>query len=197
MTKCDQCDKPAIIKHESGQHLCVTCFSTLQNAMFLQQSMDVQRLSMLASQMNYQVDKIESVSGLPGSLPRYKVPEQPPIFTGDMNNISINKSVVGSVNTGTIESINLSMNKISNLGNEDLSHEIKIFTEAVLASEELNQEQKNDIVEQVAFVGEESAKPPQEQKNAIMGAAIKSVKETVLTVNALSTLWDKVAGYIL
>ncbi|MEK3836466.1 hypothetical protein [Paenibacillus sp. FSL R7-0128] len=141
------------------------------------------------------MEYMELVSGLPNSLPRHR-PVTPQVFTGNLNNINIDRSVIGSVNTGNIDSLDVSLNNIKISGKDELSKSIKDFSEAVLSCDELNQDEKNDVIEQVAFISEEATKPEEKQKKTIILNTLKNVKESVLTVNALTILWEKVISQL-
>ena len=60
--------------------------------------------------LNYLTTEIEAVDGLPRLFPRYKV-SSPVYHKGDLilNNINIQNSNVGAINTGNVESIDVSL----------------------------------------------------------------------------------------
>src|SRR5207247_9593391 len=64
--------------------------------------------------------------------PRYQVPEPTPIIQrGPMNfhNIKIDRSVVGAINSGDVQRIEVAMNNINAHGGEVLAAALKEFTE--------------------------------------------------------------------
>ena len=102
--KCHNCGKPAIVTYNNGKlALCLDCNLKFQQAQELIFRRNVKML-------NYLTTEIEAVDGLPRLFPRYKV-SSPVYHKGDLilNNINIQNSNVGAINTGNVESIDVSL----------------------------------------------------------------------------------------
>ncbi len=113
--KCHNCGKPAIVTYNNGKlALCLDCNLKFQQAQELIFRRNVKML-------NYLTTEIEAVGGLPRLFPRYKV-SSPVYHKGDLilNNINIQNSnvscsprgaghIVGAINTGNVESIDVSL----------------------------------------------------------------------------------------
>jgi hypothetical protein len=52
--------------------------------------------------------------------------------TGAFHNIKVDRSVIGSINTGEVKRIDVAMSHIGAYGNEELVKALKEFTEAVI-----------------------------------------------------------------
>ena len=184
MPSCSQCGKPAIVS-VGNNPLCVDCYLKFQQAIQIQNTMLVQ-------EMNYLTDMMETTVGLYGILPRYKVP-QPMVHQGPLtfHNIKVDQSVVGSINTGEVQRIDVAMSHIKTSGNEELVKALKEFTEAVIAETKLDAELKNQIIEQISFLASQSALPKEKRKIGIVKAVLLAVKNTVSTMVMLSSLWSK------
>jgi hypothetical protein len=186
MTLCNQCGKPAVTIFNENP-LCVDCFSKLQQALEKTIANDRQNINLLA-------DMIEASSGL--SLPRFDSP-QPLINQGPMtfNNIKVDKSIVGSINTGEIHNLDIAMSHINESGNVEFANALKVFTEAIIKTDELNEKLKNDIIEQLSFIVSQSNLPKDRQKLGIIKSVLSGIKNTVSTISSLSILWDKLQPY--
>ena len=76
---------------------------------------------------NQAIASMEMITGVTG-YPRYQVPEPSPIIQrGPMNfpNIKIDRSVVGAINSGDVQRIEVAMNNIQALGGEALAGSLK------------------------------------------------------------------------
>jgi hypothetical protein len=186
MVKCNQCGRPAIIR-VSGHPLCVSCNLQFQQTQELEQNRLINHKNFLLSQM-------EMVTGLPGTLPRHQVTKQN-IFMGNINDIKINNSVVGSVNTGYVQKLNVSLENINRAGAPELASLIKDFIESVLSSE-LSIQEKSEIVEQVDFVTSEILTPSEKQKPSVLKTLFSNIKGSVSTINGLSTMWNNIHKHL-
>jgi len=189
MPSCSQCGKPAIISVDNNP-LCVDCYLKFQQAMQIQDTMYVQ-------EMNYLTDMMESTVGLYGVLPKYKV-RQPVVHQGSLtfHNIKVDQSVIGSINMGEVQRIDVAMSHIKTSGNEELVKALKEFTEAVIAETKLDAELKNQIIEQISFLTSQSALPKEKRKSGIIKAVLSGVKNMVSTMVALSSLWNNLQPFL-
>ena len=183
MSNCSQCGRVAIVK-VGDVLLCVDCHLKHQQAIDLHNDR-------LARQMNYLTEQMEATVGLPGILPRIKT-RQPVIQQGDftLNNIRVDKSVVGAINTGNVQSIDVGMNYIKLSGNTKLAQELSKFTEEVIKEGALSKELKNSILEQLAFLVQECQAPEEKQKKSIIKSVLSNIKDSVVTIEALSKIWE-------
>jgi len=191
MISCAQCGKPAVVKlkHRATNNyeipLCIDCNLKFQQAMELQ-------YNRFASMLNFLTGEIEATTGLYGIHPRFEV-TQPLVHQGPMtfHNIKVDRSVVGAINTGEVEKIDVAMSHISACGSEELARLLGEFTEAVIAEQNINAEVRNQIIEQIAFLATQSVLPRKNRKPSIIRAVLTSLKDAVATIASLSSLWDK------
>lgn len=184
MAECNQCGKPAVVA-VGGSPLCVACYYKLQQAMRL-------RDIMLKEEMNFLMAQAEAMTGLYGISPRYEMPA-PVIQQGPMNfhNIKVDRSVVGAINTGEVQRIDVALSHISLLGNEELHGALSQFTEAVIASTAISPESKNEILEQIAAIASESLLPKAKRRPGVVKAILAAVSGAVSTIADLASLWGK------
>ena len=189
MSNCSQCGKPAIVT--VGDHpLCVDCNLKFQQAEEINNTF-------LERRANYLSDQIEATVGLPGILPRYPV-RQPAVHQGVLtfNNIKVDNSVIGSINTGNVQSIDVAMSHIKASGNDDLAQEISKFTEAVIKEAAISKELRDDILEQLAFLMSEYGLSKAKRKTSIIKSVLLTIKDTVSTIASLSTAWSKIHPFL-
>ncbi len=184
MLSCTQCGKSAIISVDNNP-LCADCYLKFQQATQMQNAIQIQKV-------NYLTDMIEATIGIYGVLPRYKV-TQPMVHQGPLtfNNIRVDQSVVGSINTGDVQRIDIAMSDIKRSGNEELVKALEEFTEAVIAETKLEAKLRNEIIEQISFLASQSALPKENQKPGIVKAVLLRVKNMASTIVLLASLWDK------
>lgn len=175
MEKCEQCGKPSIFDFE-GHPLCISCYSLLQQTLQMEQNRS-------AEYLNYLTESMDATVGISGILPRYQVTRP------EINNIHIDRSIIGAVNTGNIKHLEVAMDNLNNMGGSEITSLLKEFTEKVLVSEDINDEIKNEVIEQVSFVASELSSPSEIRKSVVK-TTLNSIKDSVTTVNGLVTLWN-------
>src|SRR5579872_5007109 len=102
--------------------------------------------------MNYLMDQMDDITGLGGLFrsPRIKLPPPTPIVAsrGPMtfHNINVQGSVVGAINTGQVQQIDVAIDHIKLGGDTDLAQSLAQFTEALLADTALKENDKKEIL---------------------------------------------------
>ncbi len=154
----------------------------------------------LTTGMNFLADMMEATTGVYGVIPRHKVPtpvhmqvkQGPTTF----NHINVSQSVVGSINTGEVGTIDVAMD---NIGDPKLVQALKTFTEAVINEKELDALKKNEVIEQLAFLSSQAATPKVERKPSIIRTVIANVASAATTAGlaqALTALLPLLQGLI-
>lgn len=112
---------------------------------------------------------------------------------GTMNfiNIKIDRSAVGAINTGSVEKIDAALSDIKVSGDNELERNLAAFTEGVVASEELSDGARKEILEQLTVVTEEATKPKESRSWGVLKAVVASISAAVATTG-LAELWDKI-----
>src|ERR1035437_5587040 len=172
MPRCIQCGRPAIVEYQGGLRFCVDCNLKYQQAQDLIQQP-------LERDHNRILDEFDMVSGIPSTGGRYPERRPPVTMSGTFNTIRIDGSNVGVVNTGTIQSMQVSLAGIQQGGNAALAAALKEMTEAVINSAELQSSQKNDAVQMLETVAIEAAKPREQRHTAIVRAVLAGFSDIV------------------
>jgi len=107
------------------------------------------------------------------------------------NNINVDRSVIGAINTAEVKQIDIAMSKIKNSGNEEFAKAVKEFTEAVISESKLNDETKNQIIELISFLTKQSLLNKEKRQNSIIKAVLPRVESSISTIVLLLNLWTK------
>jgi hypothetical protein len=190
MPPCSQCGRPAIVEYTGGLYFCVDCNLKYQQA----QEMIMYRME---REHNRILDDMDMVSGIPTTGGRYPERRPPVTMSGTFNTIRIDRSNVGVVNTGTIQSVQVSLTGIEQGGNPALAKALKEMTEAVINSGELQATQKSDAVQMLETVAAETVRPKEQRHSASMRAVLSGFADIVKVGAALAALWAQLGPTIM
>jgi hypothetical protein len=168
--------------------LCLSCYHTFM-------TINQQKIEETERMLNYLAGQVEASVGMPLGLPRFPERRAPILahqIGGMVTNIQFSNSVVGAINTGTIEHLQVSLSQISTGESRELAEALARFVEEAAASEELSPEQKNELAEQTDFVAEQVSLPKEGRRLAAVKAVLGTMKDTALTVTALGAAWDRI-----
>jgi len=170
----------------NGALICLECVDRFQ-------------LEQNAAMINFLVGEMEFVTEIPlGSLkPRIKTPKlvphrQPTTFT----NIRVDRSVVGVINTGQAQAIDVALSYVKQNGDPGLSKLLQEFTQVVLDNRELDQALRKAIIEQLSFLISQILAKPEQKRASIVNAVLKGIKETLSTFSGLRALWETLEPYL-
>jgi len=184
--KCSQCNKPAVFKYNDGSELCVEHHLMMQKAESL-------RLSMMASYVNALRDDIEAGTGIPpGCLARMKIPNI--TFNGDtltLNNINVSGSTIGAINTGTIKNLDVSISLLRGKGESELAESIKELIQAIIYSNEIQEDLKNEIAQQLEFLVAQVSADPSNRNIGVVKSVLARMPSLICVTASLITIWDK------
>lgn len=185
MNKCNQCGKATL----NGMSLCVDCYSKFMGAMS-------QQYNMLVQFENSWLDNAETLVGVRGLYPRQQ-PIQPLVVNQGnttINNLNLDRTTIGLLNTGTVENISSTISIIS-VENPEIAQTIKGFVEEV-SKASLSQEEKRQILEQLSFISTEIKKPKEKRNSSVVKALMSVIGQTISTTSSLLNIWNKVSPYL-
>jgi hypothetical protein len=183
--KCE-CGRTSIVHGDAD--LCVHCFYKLALAQTLQFRNAAIGANAAAADMDF-------ISGIPGFTPRMQVPDLPraPMT---LNNINVDRSIVGAINTAEVGSIDVSITVLDQAGNKAVGEALKALTQAIVDAD-LPKDDKGAMIDQVAYLGEQAAAAAKDRKPGMIKAAFSALNDatlkTALTVSAVSTAWSAAA----
>ena len=170
----------------SGQNLCVEHAAMMSGLVQNQQAQ-------AAAMMNYLSEQIEYTMGVRSAPPRIAIPQQPPtlVHRGNVTNnqFSIDRSVIGAVNTAEVAKIEVSMNNIQNQDSGDFTAAIKELTEAFAANTELQQDNKEELLEILSYLSNQATLPEHQQQKTLIKRMLSRVPRIIATAADLTTIW--------
>ncbi len=182
--KCCQCGTDAMYEFH-GHLLCLDC-----NAKRIKVSNDTNL--QLMTMMNFLSDLMQSSLGLGYGHPRIQIPQ--PIHQNfpidNLNNIHIDKSVIGTINTGDFVTINSNLDNIHLQVSEELAEQLKAFTNELVNDKQIDAKLKNQISELLSFITTHLLEKPT-KKNIVL-PLLKNILESVAGINSLFTLCEKI-----
>ncbi|MBP9841843.1 MAG: hypothetical protein KBC64_05405 [Simkaniaceae bacterium] len=149
--------------------------------------------------MNHLAEEMEWMSGLPkGMMPRYALPSPKyKTIVGDLtlNNISIDRSSIGVLNTGSIagnlQNIDASISVASSDPSlKEFKKVIQEFTEAVCKAQDASQDQQAVIIELLSAITEQVRLPKEKRKPSVVKGVIKEISGYADNIASLITLWN-------
>lgn len=188
MPKCSECGKETSLEWK-GVPFCLDCCDKLCRIHDAQ-------LRAYDRQINFVASMLETSLGVPQGflVPRVSVAE--PLIQGDnmtFNNIKVDRSTVGAINTGNITKLDVAIGLMQSGSQQELAEGLRQLTEAVIASKELPEEDKQVAVDQLSFLGEEAAKSTPKQSSSILRPVLSALGMLLTNVDKLKTLWEWVS----
>ncbi len=185
MAKCSQCDKPAIVGS-----LCVDHYHKWVETNYM-------LFTMMASQYNL-LDR-EFSRGTGGIVPPNPIAIPSPLSTRDnltFKNINVDRSTIGAINTGVISSLDASITLMQSSGKNKLADAIKELTQAIYDSKEVDDELKNEIIEQLEFLVAQASAEPENRSTGLIKTVLSGLRASISVAAGLLTIWDKVEPLI-
>jgi len=186
--KCYQCGKPAmfVVGPEGKQvPLCLDCNDKFQRMMSQQQDG-------LERQMNFLMEYMDMVTGIPTGGPRFPKREIIQMQGPTFHNINIDRSTIGVLNTGSIQTVDSAVSVLHNSGADELSKAILHLTQAILSSAEIQNETKNDILEILSLLATEATVPKSKRRSKAMKPLLSQLSNLVGVASGLTTIWEHV-----
>lgn len=163
--KCEQCNSRAMyLTGDQAIPLCLDCYCKFAQ-------IHQQMLENTERMLNYTAQAMseEAASwGVPVTVPQLPPRPRPMTVTGmTLLNINTSNSVVGTINTGSIGSIDQSISALKQTDNSDLAEAVKSLAEAILRSDDLLKHQKNELIESLNVISREAVKPGEMRQNTV------------------------------
>ncbi|MBX4996729.1 hypothetical protein HJB72_01820 [Rhizobium lentis] len=180
---CSQCGRPPVWQVASAL-LCVDCFHKFEVARTLD-------FRIAAIGMNYAAAEMDRLAPFGGMSPRIQVPEIPRGAT-ILNNIKVDNSVVGAINTGNVESIDVNISYLKKAGGDEVSAALVELTEAIASAKDIDDSQKRSLIDQVEFVSEQAVKGAEGRRPGMISAALSALDSTAKATASLSAIWNSI-----
>ena len=187
--KCSQCDKSAILKIQNNP-LCVDCYSKFEQANSL-------RYAQLAALHNQTLDDIDDIAGLPVTSGRLKIPKPITVNTGQTtyNNIQVDNSVIGTINTGNIEKLDVMMSVMRNGNNQELANALQQLTQAIIDSSDLKSSDKDSAIEWLSYLSSQALTQETDRQSTIIRAAISTLEQILSKAGSVASIWSAIKPF--
>ena len=193
VSKCCQCDKPAIINFADKIPLCADCYHKVAQADFMEQQATHNKLSWTASNLNFLEQALYVGHG--GLLPlRQMAIPQPPSAGSSytFSQIQVSDSNVGVINPGTLYTLNTSIEVMQNRGDTELAKSVKELTQAVLDDKQVADDLKKEIAEQLEFLVAEAVADKEKRHVGPIKAIMTQISQVISASAALLSIWEQV-----
>lgn len=107
------------------------------------------------------------------------------------HNINIRDNVIGVLNTGTLGHLDASVGSIGAAGHEDLASALKEFVEVVANDEDIADDDKSEILEDVDVIIGEVLEAPDRRRLGLARTAFKRVTELAGGITTITVAWEK------
>jgi hypothetical protein len=165
--------------------LCLECYFKLMQ-------IEQQKHENSERMLNYLHDQASAIVGLPSLGPRFPPRPQPVIVSGaKLQNINVNNSVVGTINTGSIGTVDQSISALIQTGEPKLAEAIKSLSEAVLQSGDLTRNQKNELIESLSVLSKEAATPLEQRQNTVAISLLEKAIKLTSLANDITDVCNK------
>ena len=190
MATCNQCGKPAVQEY-NGNPLCVDCLTKLASVFQKQEEIRQREMIILMQQEQAIESEMYRTVGLTPPPPKYDFTHLQPPSSYTLHNIKVSDSVIGSVNSGDVEKIDVAMTNIQHSGNTKIADALKSLTETVLECKEITSDLKNELIQNLSFVSQQVSTPQGARKQGVLRSVLAGIKDGVSTVSSLAGLWTK------
>lgn len=193
--RCD-CGRVSIVKRGKTP-LYVDCYHKAAQADFIEQQILHNQMSWNASNINFLEQQLYIGHG--GILPLKQKIIPPPLTAPNYSfqEISVSKSNIGAINTGTLINLDTSIQVIQNHGEKQLAKAIKELTQAVLDSNDINNKIKTEIVEQLEFLITEALASKEKQRRGLAKKVIDNISQSISVIASLLTIWNTLKPILL
>ena len=187
--KCHNCsNQPMFIRSVGPKDihlpLCLDC-----NIKFVQ--MITLQNDMLERQFNYLAESMDRTIGLPGLTPRFPLRQAVTMEGVTLNNVKIDRSSIGVLNTGTIGTVDAAVSTLKQSGESDAAETFTKLTEAMARDSELTIEQKNQVVELLSVLSTEATAPKERRRGSAMLPLLERLSTLISGAASLAQLWTQ------
>jgi hypothetical protein len=174
--------------HQVGEQNMPLCLDSY----FKFSQMQQQQLENNERTFNYLGDQMSFTVGLPPMGPRFPHRPKPFVVAGTKsNNISVNNSVVGTINLGSLGTVDQSISALVQTGDAALAEAITGLSEAILQSGDLTRNRRNELVESLSVIAREPASPKEVRQNSVALALIERVSKITALANDITEVCRK------
>ncbi len=191
---CEHCQQKPAIASVGDVAICIDCMRSYQEALWFRSRSMYLDFARHAALMNHiQADMDSNYAGILPPTPPIRILPLP-IEEGDVNltNISIDRSTVGVVNTGNVQRLDAAISLLQTDDNKELRESLTRLSEAVLASRSVSAIDKDEIVQHLSFLAQQTVESKESRMSYLVKQAVTRVRQLVSVSADLLTLWQVV-----
>jgi len=110
-----------------------------------------------------------------------------------LNNIKVDNSVVGSINTGSVQTIDVSITYLKKAGGDEISEALKRLAESIANDTTAPDAEKSEMLDQVAFLSEQAVSAAKDRRPGLITATLGALNQGAATVSAIAAAWQNAA----
>ena len=182
---CSQCGKPAVFI--LGDHpICIDCNYKLKQSQWMV-------FAQAATMMNIADNDLSAMFGSMHMPNQVKIPPAPiPPIHYNNQTVNVTGGTVGAINFGNVNEIQVSLQALTQNGETGVADAMASLTNAILQSDEIAEDQKNELLEKVAFLSSQATATPAERKPGMIKSMVSAVKEGAGAVASVAGAWAAV-----
>jgi hypothetical protein len=173
------------IQAQGGQiSLCLDCKLKLDQSIAIQQDL-VER------NLNYLAAEVESITGLPGTVPRYPMRQVVRADQVTQHNVSVSNSSIGVLNTGSLQMVNSAAVSLSQGGQKELSDAIKTLADGIARNTQVTKEVQDKALEILSFISSEATVSSEKRRRFAIRPLLQELANLCSGVAGLAQLWQQ------
>jgi hypothetical protein len=146
---------------------------------------------MLEREMNFLIGMAESTTGVYGVMPKFPQRQVVQLENMTLNNIKVDRSTIGVLNTGTIGTVDVAVTTLRQSGEPDAAEMFARLTEAVVKDPRLKPETKNQALEFLSILSTEATAPKERRRSLAMMALLERLSSLLSGAAAGAQLWNQ------
>ncbi len=186
---CHGCGKSVAYVYQTpeGAVVCIDCQFKMQQVNEMGQR-SAERM------INYLTGEMEAVTGISTNWPRFPEPK-PPVHMHNptVNSLQISDSVIGAVNQGYVESMNVALTNVSK-DNVKAAQLMKVFSDAILSTQAMAKEDKEALLQHLSYLTGQLKTPNNKRPLTVIAELSTIISAAVTNYPVLNAIWEKISG---
>jgi hypothetical protein len=187
--KCHQCERPAFYKYSQDVGLCIKCFERKENIFHMQFLRTAAMINLADHELNNALGIDTHESPIPVAALAMANKGKEKVY----NNIHINNSNVGVVNTGDLAKIDAVITLTRGSDAEQIGTELKNLTEAIINFSEGLEKDKQELIELIQMVAEQIQST---RKKSVLLSLLDGIGTRIQRFNTAITIYEKLRSLI-
>lgn len=146
-----------------------------------------------AAMLNHSSRELGMMVGMPHLANEIEIPPAPvPPIHYNNQVVSVTGGVVGAINFGNVQEIKVKIEALTQSGDVSLADALASFTNTILNHADMADNEKDELLEKVAFLTDQAATASSERKPGIIKTVISALKDGASTLKTVAEAWASV-----